>query len=353
MEALSGPRHHQVYSKLKAWGLKPLVLDFYMQRIWSTFSLERILARVSGLRPESSVATTIRLSPNFNFKNFHAGQHVLITASVNGHRLTRTYSPTLLHDGSLEITVKAIEGGKLSSYLARGMKRGATVEISEAFGEMTWANIPVAQHYVLCAGGVGITPLRSLIHAWSQGAVPGSKIELHYWAKKDSEFCFREELVDLSRQHTGLRLHFYTSALKVSPQDMIPTANHALVLACGPASFVQAARLVAEKNQQKFIGEHAQVSPIASAQNKETFYDLNYDGQVIRASSQKTILESLEANGLQPAQGCRMGLCKSCTCMKVSGASFSSRNQELNAEPNEEIQICVASPRSSIKLEKY
>ena len=348
--AFLGPRKSPLYSKLKSWGLKPLVLDFYMQRVWPTFSLERILAKVASVRPASSSAVTIRLRPNFNFRSFQAGQHVLVTSAINGYRLTRTYSPTRLNDGSIEITVKKVEGGKVSTHLNSIIKRGSTVEMSAPFGEMTWAQIPQAQHFIFCAGGVGITPIRSLIREWDLN--PSNSIELHYWAKSEAEFCFRNELIEIASRRPALRVNFYASdAKRVAISEV--GGRDGVVIACGPQNFVQSARAAAEANGQKFVGEFAAVTPDSAAAKDEKFFDITYDGHVFQASSKKTLLESLEEQGFTPAQGCRMGICKSCTCMKTFGTTFSSRDQADASEDNEEIQICVSAPRSALNLEKY
>lgn len=356
---------HPIYSKLKAWGLKPLVVDFYVQRVWSTFSLERIFARVASMRSAAQGIVTIHLRPNFNFKRFEAGQHVLLTTNVNGQRVTRTYSPTQLADRSLEITVKEIPNGKVSASLVKNLKQGALIELSEAFGEMTWSCLPLSTHYVFCAGGVGITPLRSLIHAWDlrDELHQDRKIELHYWAKSNDEHCFQQELGAIAQRHSGLRLHYYESQSefhKVTLTTVLTTVLHTdlnpvVVVACGPQGFVQSAESIAAFHGLRFFGEHAQTTAPAAPDSHaaETFFEITYSGKKIQASSQKSILESLEAQGFEPAHGCRMGLCKSCTCMKKSGATSSAKDQSVSDEPNEEIQICVARPRSAINLERY
>ncbi len=360
MEAQGLPYKLPLYSKFKAWGFKPLVIDFYLQRIWPSFSLERIFAKVLSVCPAASGIVTIRLKPNFNFKNFEAGQHVLLTSTVNGHRMTRTYSPTRLLDNSLEITVKKIEGGKVSANLTQNLKRGSMVEITSPFGEMTWSQLPIADHYDFCAGGVGITPLRSLIHVWDMrnDLHAARTIDLHYWAKTKAEHCFVNELGEIASRHSGLRLHFYTSVRaeeKVQIADVIMKIHESVVVACGPRSFVHSAKAIAETNSLKFVGEHAQVASSTDSNSSldERFFEINYGGKTVLASSKKSILESLEMQGFEPVHACRMGLCKSCTCMKREGITLSAKDQSYSTEANEEIQICVASPRSPIILERY
>ena len=54
--------------KLKQWGLKPLVFDFYVQRVWPTFSVERIFAKIISKEKLSENVVGLTLKPNFNFQ---------------------------------------------------------------------------------------------------------------------------------------------------------------------------------------------------------------------------------------------------------------------------------------------
>ena len=344
--------------KLKDWGLKPLVLDFYMQRIWPTFSIERVFARVIGKMPLSPHAVTLTLKPNFNFKDFKPGQHLLLTTTVDGQRYTRTYSPTLKSPRRLEITVKNIADGKVSSQICQFLKPGAIVEVSQPFGNMTWSELPPSAHYTFCAGGVGITPLRSLLYAWDKtpSLRQNKSIDLHYWAHSAEELYFKEEILGFEKRNPRLKVHFYTTrstSAGARINESLFANSETVFVACGPQSFVTKTEEIAIGKKQRFYGEHAQEAKVEEAAGEETFFDIIYDDQMIQASSKKTILESLEEKGFKPVHGCRMGICKSCTCMKASGLSLNIKNQTISHENNEEIQICVSKPRSQMTVRGY
>jgi ferredoxin-NADP reductase len=252
------------FVRLKDWGLKPLVLDFYMQRIWPTFSIERVFARVVSKKSLSPHAVTLTLKPNFNFKHFKPGQHVLLTTTVDGQRYTRTYSPTLKSPRYLEITVKNIPDGKVSSQLCHFLKPGAIVEVSQPFGNMTWSELPPSSHYTFCAGGVGITPLRSLLHAWDKtpSLHQNKSIDLHYWARSEEELYFKEELLGFEKRNPRLKVHFYTTRSARADariHEALFLKSETVFVACGPQSFVAKAEEIALDQKQRFYGEHAQV----------------------------------------------------------------------------------------------
>ena len=57
-----------------------------------------------------------------------------------------------------------------------------------------------------------------------------------------------------------------------------------------------------------------------------------------------TILEQAEAAGLEPAFGCRMGICGTCTVKKKSGAVRNVISGEVRANTDEYIKPCITSP---------
>lgn len=64
-----------------------------------------------------------------------------------------------------------------------------------------------------------------------------------------------------------------------------------------------------------------------------------------------TLLEGAEAAGLSPKHGCRMGICHTCTAVRVSGATRDLRTGEVDAEPGCHVQICVSAPVGDVEIE--
>jgi len=72
--------------------------------------------------------------------------------------------------------------------------------------------------------------------------------------------------------------------------------------------------------------------------------------QVFTVNARTSLLEAAEAAGLQPAFGCRIGICKTCQCTKRSGSVENLRTGEISSEPNELIQLCISVARSPLEL---
>jgi len=46
-----------------------------------------------------------------------------------------------------------------------------------------------------------------------------------------------------------------------------------------------------------------------------------------------------------------MGICRSCTCRKQSGAVKNLLTGEITAEPDEDIRLCISAPVSDVTLD--
>ncbi len=64
-----------------------------------------------------------------------------------------------------------------------------------------------------------------------------------------------------------------------------------------------------------------------------------------------SLLEQAEAAGLQPDFGCRMGICRTCTCRKAAGAVRNVLTGEVSDEEDEDIQLCISVPAGDVTLE--
>ncbi|MCA9674169.1 MAG: 2Fe-2S iron-sulfur cluster binding domain-containing protein, partial [Myxococcales bacterium] len=78
---------------------------------------------------------------------------------------------------------------------------------------------------------------------------------------------------------------------------------------------------------------------------------LTRTARTISADGAGTLLEQLERGGARPASGCRMGICKTCTCRKRSGVVENLLTGARSTDPDEDIQLCVSVARSELELE--
>lgn len=343
--------------------VSPAVFDFWARRVSRTLSWDRPLARVVERTVESRDAVTLVLQPNRHFTGFAAGQHLNVTAEIEGVRHTRSYSPSDAPraDGRLSLTVREIAGGKMSTTLCSHLKVGDVVELGPAFGEMTGFDGP----RLYCAAGSGITPLMSLIRAAARANLAlDLDLDLIYWAQRRDERCFAEELRTLAATLPGLRVHLVLTR-EPTLQDgehagrpdasllatLVPDHARRVVYACGPSGFVDSLRgLLADR----CAGFHAEAfTPLATiaAVTGTVRVELAQSRRTLEIAAGTPLLEALEAQGLKPAYGCRMGLCNTCACGKRAGTTQNIVDGALDAEPSSALRLCVSRAASDLILD--
>ena len=335
------------------------LFDFWAGQVHPLWTLRRARARLVSREAASADAVTLALRPNRHFKGLQPGQHVNLGVEVDGRRLSRSYSPTRLDDGTLTITVKSVSGGVVSQHLAQAAQVGDVFELGAAFGEMTLSTLPAAP-LVLLAAGSGITPMRALLRQLDAAGMP-ARVELVYWAQTREALCFEDEFNALAARHPNLRVHL---ALTRDPLNPVPRVadydfsalgdlSAAQAMACGPAGFVESARTRLQAQVASFQAEA--FSPPATtdvaAETGTVQVELRRSGRTLELPRGTALLTALEAEGLRPASGCRMGICNTCVCGKVSGVTRNTLTGEHAAEPATQVRLCVNSASTDLILE--
>ena len=343
--------------------ITPEIFDFWAARVHPTLSWQRPLARVVERTQASVDAITLRLKPNRHWAGFRAGQHVNLAVEVGGTRLTRSYSlsDAPRADGSIAITVKAIEGGRVSQQLFRAAKVGDVFDIGPAFGEMTIAASPQSPIALLAAGS-GITPLMAMIRALAADGMP-APVTLMYWARTREEFCFADELRELAKKFPAFRVVFFLTRAEAASADerqgrigneaiaLLADVEKHQIFACGPGGFTEAARTLVAATAQSFMAEAFTPPPQIVDETGEVEITLTRSQRTLTVPRGQSILSALEAQGVRPAHGCRMGICNTCACAKPSGTTKNLHSGNVNAEPALALRICINGATSNLTLD--
>uniref|UniRef100_A0A1I8A7H2 Hexokinase n=1 Tax=Steinernema glaseri TaxID=37863 RepID=A0A1I8A7H2_9BILA len=206
------------------------------------------------------------------------GQHICLSAKVDGKLVVRLYTPISSDDdqGYVELMIKVYfkgvhpkfpEGGKMSQHLD-SLSIGDTVNFRGPSGLITYeghgrfdvrsdkksAAAPRQFKRVgMIAGGTGITPMLQVIHAILKDPSDRTELSLLFANQTEKDILCREELEALQKEH-GDRFHlWYTvdraeGAWKYSvgyvDQDMIekhlPSPDpETAILMCGPPGMIK------------------------------------------------------------------------------------------------------------------
>jgi ferredoxin-NADP reductase len=336
------------------------VFDFWAARVSRTWSWKRPLARIVARHAASSDAVTLVLEPNRHFRGFAAGQHVNVTVEVDGRRLTRSYSPSAppRRDGSIEITVKSVEGGRVSRHLADPMRVGDVVELGQAFGAMALpadASTPL----LFLAAGSGITPLMAMLRSLPERHAPAT---LLYWARTRAQLCFVDELRALAQRRGDVAVRFLLTgeaaiaadegAGRLSIEQVRDwLGGNAHVFACGPGGFVEQARTLLATDAKSFTAEAFSPPPLLAADTGTVAVTLSRSGRTLTVPRGLPLLAALEAQGVVPESGCRMGICNTCACGKSAGATRHVHTGDVDIEPASALRLCVHAAASDLELD--
>lgn len=351
-----------------AW---PLRTSHYLELVnplWTTHALQ---ARVEKVWDETADARTITLRPGRNWRSHRPGQHVRIGVPIGGMHYTRTYSISSApeHDDELfTITVKAIAGGRMSHHLVRNIRPGDFLPIGVPQGDFYLPDANPVQPLFISAGS-GITPIISMLRSLiAQERLP-DVVHLHY-APHVYDVIFGNELRALAARHPRYRLHLvYTREPGAAANEELRGRHHFSaaqldavcpdwrerdVYACGPQGLLDAlerhwqeAGLARQLHSERFRAQ------VAATPAEVTAGTVRFARSGIEAASDGVInlLRLAEDSGLNPAHGCRMGICHGCDATLKSGCVRDLRTNAMLNEADQVVQICVCAAAGDAVLD--
>ncbi|MBX9767572.1 MAG: iron-sulfur cluster-binding domain-containing protein [Bdellovibrionales bacterium] len=346
--------------------------------------------KVATISQETPTVKTFKLvSENGNDLPFTylAGQFMTLAAVIDGKPIKRAYtiSSHPCEKKMLEITIKREENGLVSRYMHDVVHEGDLIDLEAASGKLTFSGV-TGEGIVLIGGGVGITPLMSVLRCLISC---GMKNEIHllYACKSLEEFVFREELRQLRERNPNFKLLVAVDKLegvfpgafegrlsKEKIEATVPRIAELRVHLCGPAPMMQAMReILAElKVPKEQIKEEAfgptkppgpktpsdkgasttpSAVPEAGALKKVLF---RKSGKTVEIHEDETVLELSETSGVEIPFQCRVGTCGLCKVKLLSGDVTMEVQEALTEEDKQSkvILACQAKAQSDLEVEE-
>lgn len=181
--------------------------------------------KIIKLIQENKEIRTFQLVPlEGDALDFKAGQFVVVSANIMNDEtllsVKRAYSiANTKNEEHLDITVKHLEGGLMSTYLMT-LKEGDILDVTGPFGIFTFE-----QHMtdlVLIAGGIGIVPIMGIIRC-VLSRKKASTVKLFYSVKTQDEVVFEEELKALSKDNPSFEYLIATTRDKCTLENCSST----------------------------------------------------------------------------------------------------------------------------------
>lgn len=264
------------------------------------------------------------------------------------------------------------------------LRTGAAVTVGRPAGTFVYPagdDRPI----VLVAGGIGITPLLSMLrHAVA--TEPSRPIALLYSARSENDLAFLSELRLVAERHPqvriGITLTRPASATRwrigridrSMVQQYVNHPEHSIFCICGPAQMISDTTTLLQglgvpSSQIRF--EHFELAVAATALSADPIATVDpgraggrpadrrprtvtfaLSGRTATAASFLTLLEIAESEGIAVESSCRAGVCQACRT-RVREGTVDCRSDVLDPEDREAGYVlpCVSWAMSDCVME--
>jgi len=342
--------------------------------------------RVENLVKETANCTSAYLVPvdGKPIANFKAGQHLTLRFQIPSQPkpVIRCYS---LSDGPgkshYRISVKAVapgqpdqEPGLVSNFINDQLQLGDVVEAKSPAGSF-WLDLNDSRPAVLLAGGIGVTPMISMIDLVLAQS-PNRVVVLFYGVRNKADQAFAGYLRRMQKANQNFHVvHCFSNP---GPDDVLGSDSHikghvsidllkqllpgpdCQFYLCGPSRFMQTLGTALKKwgvddnqvHSEAFgpasIAKAPSVTSAAEVGSIEVAVD-QADQTVPWDPNCESLLELAEQHDVDIDSGCRAGSCGTCATTLLAGEVQYPQDLQMDCEPGQCL-ICVAKPVSSVKL---
>ena len=336
-------------------------------RLWTRLSLTRApptpfanrpwrgFLRVAAIREETPTVKSFRLEDPDGGPlpfAFASGQFLTLSLPMGGGTVRRHYSiaSPAAERRYCTITVKRESLGLVSQYLHDAVELGRCLLVEAPAGRFTLADeasgagLPPAA--VLISGGVGITPIMSVLRQLNAAKAP-LPITLIAAFRTPEEIIFREELESLARSMPNLRLCLLVEHAGAAWQGTIGRPTKLLIAGlagaqlatarihlCGPRPMMDAVKaMLAElavapdrihtedfttpvegtnKARDRAIQQIAAAAASSGRAIPSFTVAFRSSGRVVEAAAGQSLLDAALAHGISLHYVCGAGICGEC-----------------------------------------
>lgn len=337
--------------------------------------------KVKEIIQETVDAITIVFESPAEGMTYVAGQFLTLITDINGEEVRRSYSlcTSMLTDKDPAVTIKRVEGGKMSNFFADSLKAADTIKVMQPMGSFTsQVETGNKRHLVLFGGGSGITPLMAITKEVLHGE-PDSIVSMIYANRNINSIIFQEQLDEMQRNFEGrfqvihilddAPLNWQGPSGLLNPEkvktllERIPNwgVEKTEYFMCGPEGMMNNVDAILEElripkenifresfvagitNKKEVIVEAAGDDVVVAREVKVIYDDEEYTFVV---EPDKTILETALDMDIDLPYSCQSGLCTACRGKCLSGKVKMDEEEGLSESEREEgyVLTCVGHP---------
>lgn len=320
----------------------------------------------------------LKQADNTPLDDYFPGQFIKVRIKTEGadNAIIRNYtlsdSPKKNH---FRLTIKRESNGIVSKHFHDVLKVGDVIELSNPTGNF-YLSTSNSKPVVLLSGGVGITPMLSMLEYITANEPDKKVFFLHSSTNKDVQPMLHR-LRELESKHRNLYLSVHHTKPKndeVQPVDydytgvitkeylkkVLPSTESNFYI-CGPTNFMETMFKyllelgINERNiNYEFFGEGKKFGIQKQTEKIDAKnFKIHFTKSLVEAdwdSKNTNILELAESVGISPQYSCRMGTCSTCETTLFKG-SVEYDPEPFMENPASKIFICCAKPTSDIEIE--
>jgi len=249
---------------------------------------------------------------------FTAGAHIEIQLP-NG--LIRPYSlcgsPAVRTSYELAVLLEP-NGRGGSKSVHEEIVLGAKLRISHPKNHFPLA---VANHSILFAGGIGITPILAMAEKLSD---EGRSFDMHYCSRTPSRTAFIDR-IQAAPFSSKVQFHFDDGVeeQKLKASEILKNADPAThIYVCGPKGFmdhvIQTAKDLNWLDTQIHF-EYFKSEPVKKVDDGSFEVEYRPSGLVLRVPADMTVAQALLDAGVEVPLSCEQGICGTCVMQVIEG----------------------------------
>lgn len=347
---------------------------------WKSFVVHKIVQETPDIK-----SFYLRPADGAPVAGYRAGQFLTVRVPLgDGETVTRCWSLSAYdeHLQGYRISIKKEPQGQASSWMHEKLVEGDALDLLPPNGRFTLQRGAIVQPVVLISGGVGITPMLSMLHAHAARADKRLPTLYFIHATQSAEtHAFKDEVETLVAQHPQFHSHYVYSGAPASEgsasrldkselvrilsdigswfseQWVALSAESCAYYLCGPKGFMEAMRRALVEigvpdtaiAQESFAGglgslDHLQIAP-AQVQFARSAQTASW-----RQEDDLSLLELAEQQGLRPNFSCRNGQCGLCRATLLSGDVMYPAEPDADVAQGD-VLLCCALPKGDLVLD--
>lgn len=289
-------------------------------------------AKVAELRQIAEDVRYIGFAVDGPVPRFDPGSHSNIRVEIDGEAANRTYTVIPAPPGQIAVAVKLHPKSRGGSRYMWSLEEGQDVRLTlpENRFELSWW----AKHYLLLAGGIGITPIYGMAKAL---VARGASVRVVYAARSRALMAFADELEALLGDRLVLRDNAEGQHIDLAAEFAALPADAECYL-CGPIGMLEAAKAAWAAAGRPVSRLRYEVFGDSGLFAEKPFsVEVLNRGTRVAVRSDQSLLDALIGAGVEMIHDCRRGECGLCAVQVLGeGVEIDHRDVFFSAEEKAE-----------------